>query len=184
MRTGSLVVAATLLLVLAGCVPVDSKPSTSPSASATPVFASDAEALAAAEKAYAAYLKVSEAITGDGGASPDRIDPYVTAGQAPREHETYAYFSQNDFHTVGTATFSPPSLEQIEFDKLGAAELTVYTCVNASSVRVLDASGTDVTPANREDLTPLEVTLVSSKTTRSRLLISESSRWSGSGVCS
>jgi len=183
MRTGSLVVTATLLLALAGCVPVDSHGSPSPHASATPVFASDAEALAAAEKAYAAYLKVSEVITADGGAGPHRIDSYVTADQAPREHETYAYFSKNNLHTAGTAKFSSPALEQMVFDEGGAAELTIYTCVDASDVRVLDASGVDVTPANRDDLTPLEITLVSSKKTRSHLLVSESSRWSGSGVC-
>ncbi|HEU0205628.1 MAG TPA: hypothetical protein VFQ74_02915, partial [Pseudolysinimonas sp.] len=55
MRTGSLLVTAALLVALAGCVPTNAHPSESPSATATPVFASDAEALAAAENAYAAY---------------------------------------------------------------------------------------------------------------------------------
>ena len=40
MRTGSFLVTAALLLALAGCVPVDSHPSSSPTGSATPVFAS------------------------------------------------------------------------------------------------------------------------------------------------
>ncbi|MES1170616.1 MAG: hypothetical protein ABUL47_08010, partial [Leifsonia sp.] len=54
MRTGPVLAAAVLLAVLAGCVPTGT-PTKSPRATATPVFASDAEALAAAEKAYAAY---------------------------------------------------------------------------------------------------------------------------------
>lgn len=184
MRTGPSLVTAVLLLALAGCVPTGAHPSASPSASATPVFASDAEALAAAEKAYAAYLKVSAEITSEGGMNPRRIDSYVTTQQAPREHDTYAYFSTNNFHTVGSATFSPPKLEQLAFDKAGGADVTFYTCVDASQVRVLDASNLDVTPANREDLTPLEVTLVSSEAEESRLLVAESSKWSGPGVCS
>src|SRR3954462_13593979 len=55
MRTAPLLATAALLLALAGCVPTDSHPTSWPHPSATPVFASDAEALAAAEKAYAAY---------------------------------------------------------------------------------------------------------------------------------
>jgi hypothetical protein len=116
--------------------------------------------------------------------NPERIDSYVTTQQAPREHDTYAYFSTNNFHTVGSATFSRPKLEQLSFDKAGGADVTFYTCVDASQVRVLDTSDLDVTPANREDLTPLEVTLVSSEAEGSRLLLAESSRWPGSGICS
>ena len=148
------------------------------------MFASDAEALAAAEKAYATYLKVSGMISADGGSGPGRIDPYVTKEQAPREHKTYAYFSSNQLHTTGIPKFSSPKLEQLTFDREGAADLTFYTCVDASHVRVLDVSNNDVTPANRQDLTPLEVTLVSSATAKSDLLVSESSTWSGPGVCS
>ncbi|MBW4033634.1 MAG: hypothetical protein HIU88_13400, partial [Acidobacteria bacterium] len=59
MRTGRLTLAVAMLLALVGCVPTGQHAASSPTASLTPVFASDAEALAAAEKAYAAYLKVS-----------------------------------------------------------------------------------------------------------------------------
>jgi hypothetical protein len=148
------------------------------------VFASDAEALAAAETAYAAYLKVSSEITGDGGTEPERIDALVTTKQAPIEHDTYAYFSSKKLHTVGIPTFSTPELEQVTFDNAGRVDLTFYTCVDATSVRVLNASSIDVTPANRQDETPLEVALVSSPSSNSELLVSESSTWSGPGVCS
>src|SRR4051812_41826324 len=110
MRAAPLAPVAALLLALAGCVPSDPHPTASPSASATPVFASDAEALAAAEKAYAAYLKVSGEISADGGLKPERIDPLVTKEQAPREHDTFAYFSSHDLHTSGSPTFSAPTL--------------------------------------------------------------------------
>ena len=184
MRTGPLLATAALLLALAGCVPTGPAGIPTPTAHATPVFASDAEALAAAEKAYAAYLAVSAKITGDGGANPERIDSYVTTEQAPREHETYAYFSTKRLHTVGSPTFSAPKLEQLRFDNTGAAELTFYTCVDASQVRILNTSNADVTPANRDNQAPLEVTLVSSGAGRPGLLLSESTNWSGPGVCS
>jgi hypothetical protein len=183
MRSGPLVVAAALLLALVGCVPTGT-PSASPRPTATPVFASDAEALAAAEKAYAAYLKVSAQITAGGGLDPGRIDPLVTTKQASIEHDTYEYFSSNNLHTVGSPTFSHPKLEQMTFDNAGRADLTFYTCVDATSVRVFNASNSNVTPSNRADRTPLEVTLVSSPSSKSNLLVSESSEWSGSGVCS
>ncbi|HWU47090.1 MAG TPA: hypothetical protein VN133_10080, partial [Humibacter sp.] len=46
--------------VLAGCTPSAPKPTHSPTASRTPMFASDEEALKAATDAYAAYLKMSD----------------------------------------------------------------------------------------------------------------------------
>jgi len=182
MRLAPLALAAALLLSLAGCVPT-THPSASPRASATPVFASDAEALAAAEKAYAAYLKVSAEITQEGGVRPERIDRWVTAEQAPRERDAYAYFKSHDLHTSGFPTFSPPKLEQVSSDALGSTMITFYTCVDATQVRVLDAHNTDVTPSNRADRAPLEITVVSGES-KSDLVIAESSQWSGPGVCS
>ncbi|HEX3679638.1 MAG TPA: hypothetical protein VHU90_07950, partial [Galbitalea sp.] len=61
-----ILVAVTAMLVLAGCVqpPPPVIPTSGPSAA--PVFASDAAALAAAKKAYLAYLAVSDQILIDG----------------------------------------------------------------------------------------------------------------------
>ncbi len=54
-------------VALAGCVPDDVSPSTSATESPSPVFATDDEALAAAEAAYTAYLSASDAMLASGG---------------------------------------------------------------------------------------------------------------------
>ena len=67
LRPIAVLAAAFVLAALSGCVQTTEKPTPTPTAAATPAFASDEEALAAAEKAYAAYLAVLDDVTADGG---------------------------------------------------------------------------------------------------------------------
>ncbi|MEP6843257.1 MAG: hypothetical protein ABJA11_07030, partial [Pseudolysinimonas sp.] len=106
MRTGPFLVAALLLLALGGCVPTGTHVSDSPSASATPVFASDAEALAAAEKAYAAYLKVSDQILNEGGEDPTRLLGVATSSAYDTESKGYSSARDRGWHSVGTSRFT------------------------------------------------------------------------------
>jgi hypothetical protein len=184
MRTGPAFLAVTVLLALAGCSPTDSHSNPAPSASATPVFSSDAEALAAAEKAYAAYLKVSISITGDGGSADSRIDTLVTKAQARREHDTYEYFAERGLHTTGAPDFGELQLQQVRYDSGGAADLSFYVCVDSSKVRIVDATGADATPLTRPDRSALEVSMQSSSKHLTELVVAESSTWSGPGICS
>jgi hypothetical protein len=183
MRTAPGLLAVAVLLALAGCVPSDSHASAAPSASATPLFASDAEALAAAEKAYAAYLRVSAEITADGGSDSSRIDPLVTKAQAVKEHETYRFFADKSLRTTGVPTLGSVELQQVTYRSTGDAELALYVCVDATSVRVIDLAGEDVTPSDRVDQMSLEVTMRSSEAQPTQLLLAESNTWSGAGVC-
>ena len=50
-----------VVLLLAGCVQTGTKDASTPAPSVTPVFASEEEALAAAEEAYACLLYTSDA---------------------------------------------------------------------------------------------------------------------------
>ena len=113
MRTGPVILTVAVLFALAGCVPSDSQPSAAPSPSATPVFASDAEALAAAEKAYAAYLKVSDEIANDGGKDPDRIDADCRAGSSAdrRLRGSQGSFQNAGLHTTGADEVFDRSLQ-------------------------------------------------------------------------
>ncbi len=69
------------MLALTGCVDGDRLPTLPPTPTSTPIFASEEEALAAAEEAYAAYLEMSNLISSEGGVEPERIAPFVTADQ-------------------------------------------------------------------------------------------------------
>ena len=184
MRTGRLILAVAMLLALAGCAPAGQQAASSPTARATPVFASDAEALAAAEKAYAAYLKVSASITSAGGSSPSLIDTFVTESEATTEHRTYKYFSDGGLRSQGSPSLGPMNLEHINYDTSGIATLVVHACIDASNVRILDSSGVDVTPADRLNMTPLEITMRSSAEFPTKLLVAGSKKWFGSEACS
>ena len=94
--------ALAVAFVLVGCVPTTTPASPAPRPSATPVFATEAEALAAATKAYAAYVRVSDQITADGGANPERIAPHVTAAQLKRDRDVFAAYRAKKIVSVGS----------------------------------------------------------------------------------
>jgi len=181
MRTGSFLVTAALLLALAGCVPVDSHPSSSPTGSATPVFASDAEALAAAEKAYLAYLKVSDEIGHDGGEDPDRINPTVTLDRRAIEQRGSKSLKDHGLHTSGATAFSNPSLQRVTRSG-DDVEVAFYACWDVTAVRVLDSTDRDVTPVDRVNRRTLEV-VVTTVDGRLPLLLESDDAWSGDSSC-
>ena len=181
MRTGPALLAVAVLLTLAGCVPSTSHPTAAPSASATPVFASDAEALAAAEKAYAAYLKVSDEVAHDGGKDPERIANYVTPGRLQSELRTSDLFESKKIKTTGSTTFENAILQQVEVIGTGTS-VTLYACWDATGVRVVDIDGNDATPINRVDRQTLEIVLTTTKG-KLPLRLKSDDAWSGQSSC-
>lgn len=168
------------MLTLAGCDGGHPLPTLPPTPSSTPVFASEEEALAAAEAAYAAYSEVSDLISNAGGAEPERIAPYVTEEQLQRELDTAEYFESNGLRAVGSPLVARFDLQQyVESD--GVAEITVYLCLDVSGVGVVDSTGADVTPTDRQPVVPLEVGFRGDAP--GALLIASSDTWSGTSFC-
>jgi hypothetical protein len=182
MRTGYVVVTAALLVALAGCVPTAPSGSSSPSVSATPVFASDAEALAAAEKAYAAYLKVSDQIFVDGGKDPERLLTVATRQVYAGELEGFQTAAKNGWHSTGGSQADNYSLESFDPGDLKDM-ITVYLCSDVSQVDVLDASGRSVVSPNRPARTAFEVTFAPKAADSEVLVVSDKNLWTGGGVC-
>jgi hypothetical protein len=180
MRT--LVGAVTLagVLLLAGCDGGDPIPTLPPTPSATPIFASEEEALAAAEDAYAAYLAMSDLIASEGGTQPERIAPFVTAEQLPDELDGSAFFVESGIRSVGASKVTKIALQQFNQGH-DAAEIVFYACVDVSGVAILDHEGADVTPADRPPVVALEVAMVGS---RQNLLLADSDQWVDSQFCS
>lgn len=185
MRAGIRDAAAVVLGVVAvlgmtGCVPEGGVPSLPPSPTSTPVFASEEEALAAAEDAYAAYSAMSDLITADGGQNPERLAPFVTEDQLAREIEGAEYFSSQGWRSQGSRQIGKALLQQYTDDG-GSAEIVVYVCVDISEVRIVDGGGVDVTPPDRPNLIALEVGMISGD--ESKLLIESSDQWSDTSFC-
>jgi len=181
MRRGGFVVAVALLLALAGCVPTSTHPTASPHPSATPVFASDAEALAAAEKAYAAYLKVSDQLAQGGWKDVDSLVPYARGAALSNDLKTAKELSSKSLRQVGTTSFDSARLESLEDHGDGTAVVTVYLCLDVSEVDVLGPSGASVVPSSRQSRVPLEVDIDNLRS--SRFKVSRSDAWSGTDFC-
>ena len=181
MRIAALALGAVVVLALAGCTPATHGTS-SPTPKPTPVFASDRAALAAAEKAYAAYLKVSDEVAADGGANPRRLAAYVTSSRLKVESKGASLLVTNGVHTSGPTKFSDSRLEQV--DRTARETLVIFsTCWDVSEVHVLDSSGKDVTPPDRKERLTLEVTMTTERG-RTPLVLSQDVPWSGPSLCS
>ncbi|WP_167048158.1 hypothetical protein [Salinibacterium sp. ZJ454] len=149
---------------------------------ATPIFASDEEALAAAQAAYAEYLKAADAVSAEGGAQPERVLPFVV----PEAHEDRiaesAPYRERALHTEGSTRVASSELQQYWEDD-GIAVVEMYACLDIREIRVMDAGGNDVTPVRPEGLLPFEVSLRSAVETPTRMLIVRSASWSGTSFC-
>ncbi|WP_174776149.1 MULTISPECIES: hypothetical protein [unclassified Cryobacterium] len=168
---------------LAGCAPT---PTPKPSATATtdaPVFASDADALAAATEAYAAYDSMTAEIAATGGTNPERIEPFVTVDYYPALENGFQKFHESGQVSQGNASFDTVSLVGHETLGPGMARVEVYLCSDVTNVRLHDISGADVTPAVRPNRIPLQIVLLSRASNPSALLISEEKVWSGRDFC-
>ena len=171
-----------LALVLMGCVGSPTPTQSPTPTEAVPIFASDEEALAAALKAYELYAAASQEITDDGGAEPERIDPFVTEAFAETLYEEFAVFRESGTRYEGTITSDRESL--VEWDQTGdLATASMYLCRDVSGVRVFDVDGVDVTPANRDERVPTHLFLVSAFNNPTTLLVDGIEKWSGDDFC-
>lgn len=175
MRTLVGAVALAGVLLLAGCDGGTPIPTLPPTPSATPIFASEEEALAAAEEAYAAYLEMSTLIGSEGGVDPDRISGLVTADRLKDELRGFETLRESGLRLVGPTTFDVVEVQRIEISDEDA-EVVFYACWDASLSRVLNAGGEDVTPVDRVDRVVLEVRLTTSGG-RPPLLLASDEEW-------
>jgi hypothetical protein len=183
-RAGTLTLVAGLALALAGCVPQPYPIVPTSQPTVAPVFKSDAAALAAAKKAYEGYLAASDAIGNDGGKDANRIAPWVTKDRLPKELKVFAGFANTGRHLAGNSSYSKFTLQQLDQLKSGKVTLAAYVCDDVSHSRVVDATGTDVTRSDRQDVVAVQVNFKNTKAGSPTLLIEGSKPWSGTDFCS
>jgi hypothetical protein len=174
-------VVAALLLSLTGCTSAPAEPTATPSPTATPVFASDEEALAAAEKAYADYLAMSDMIFRDGGKHPERLEAVATAAIVESESEAFAEVERNGWHAEGESKFDSVKLQSANYPSWSATSITLYVCSDVSGLDVLDPAGVSVVAQDRPSRQPFQVTFVGNSA--ERLLLERKELWEGVGVC-
>ena len=148
---------ASIGLLLAGCVPPAPTGTATPRPSSTPIFASDEEALAAAETAYAAYLKLADQIFVEGGVNPERLSAVATGSFLSTSVEGYQDAESRGWQSTGGTVFRGMTLQS--YDRVGdKAVVIVYVCEDVSMVNVVDGAGLSVVSPNRPNTTLFQST--------------------------
>jgi hypothetical protein len=148
------------------------------------VFASDAQALAAAKAAYEGYNAVSDQIAHDGGRNPGRIAKWVSKSWLPTELKGWRRFAGSHEHMSGETKIVSLTFQSSVLAPTGVTEVTVYGCEDLSRARLRDASNRDITPASRSTRLALELRFQSSAPGSTILVLSESEPWAGQDYCS
>jgi hypothetical protein len=139
--------ACALTLGATACSP---EPAATPSASATG-FTDEAEAFAAAEATYRAYVDAVNERRRDPESTPDP-QSFLTGAALEEEIATQRELKSRNLTIKGDSAVLSISLKEVT-----EAEVTLLVCLDASEGRVFDSSGSDVTPSNRTEVLGLDV---------------------------
>ena len=170
-----------LITLLSGCVPPNPVVTPVPDPTAHPVFASEDEALAAAEEAYLEYLLVSDRVATTGTGS-EELFKLATGDALVDEKDFAAEIASLGWVANGHTAVSTMLLQSLFEDAEQSVEIRGYVCLDLSSIDYYDANGVLVT-ADRKDSFALEIAFVNDAPGSRRLLLSESVPWTGDGVC-
>ena len=174
MRVKPLLLIPIVAVALAACsTQATPKPETTQAATEKPLFATDEEALAAAQAAYANYLEVSDQIARDGGANPERLKDFVTADMYQSEKATLDSLSQKQMIMTGQSRFDTAHIQAIT-----GSSVSMYLCLDTSEARL---SSPDLVPDSSVNRWPLVVTM--SKSNSGELVLEDSQTWSGTNFC-
>jgi hypothetical protein len=177
--------ALAVALVLSGCVPTTTPAGpSSPRPSTTPVFANEAEALAAATKAYAAYVRVSDEILADGGKNPERINAVVTGKARKTAMQGFTKFRDGSLTSTGSSKISNLIREYYVPNSAGGVGIfSAYACLDISEIDVLDGEGNSVVTPTRPNFQAFELTFDLATNKAPMLLVASETPWNGEGVC-
>ena len=179
-RSAAVAVVLVAALAATGCAPDPAAPHT-PAPTSTPLFASDEEALAAAEEAYAAYVSVTDKIFQDGGSDLSALSSVTTGKQLAEDSEGFEDIAAQGYRSIGSTRFADIQLQHYSAT---AAEgiVVVYLCEDISDVDVFDPQGVSVVQPDRPDLVKFEVTFDRKTTDAAGLVVANRVPW-GDGVC-
>ncbi|MDQ1609498.1 MAG: hypothetical protein QOE16_2230 [Microbacteriaceae bacterium] len=166
--------AGLIVITLAGCATPASPPS-APSATRSPVFASDEEALKAATDAYAAYLAMSDTILSEGGVNPERLVSVATGEALKKTEADVKVYSTRRLHTTGSTHFDSLKIQSYSPD------LSAYVCEDVSGIDVVDDQGRSLVKPDRDPRTPFEVGFEVSAD--GALLLKQKALWTGTDFC-
>jgi hypothetical protein len=180
-RPAALALGVAAALLLSGCTGDTPVVLPSPQSTTAPVFASDEEALAAAEEAYGRYLAASASITKPNGEPIDSIAPFAHPDYLEELETGLQALRDQDRYIEGQVKITSAELQQLSDDFQNPVVLALYICLDVSRTRVVDEEGKDVTP-ERQEVVPLEVGF-ETEGREPQLVLTSSESWTGEDFC-
>jgi len=172
--------AGVLALALSGCVGAPAPTPTPSASSPAPIFASDEEALAAAEAAYEQFLIASAQATGSGGTNLDALDEVAIGDAYKAQRESAAAYVKDSIRSTGQRTFKTHQLQSHSEDSDRGAVVAFYVCDDLRALDVVDAAGVSVVAPDRVVDVPYLI-VVEGKA--GALKVSEKDLWERENFC-
>ncbi|MBH0117698.1 hypothetical protein I6E52_12690 [Salinibacterium sp. NG253] len=139
-----------LLVLLSGCVPSDATTPPEPAATFVAPYATDEEALAAAEEAYAEYLAAINKALRTGDIDTSAFEAVATGTELSGAIDVYSQIAAEGKRSTADITFDQAVLQRYSRDGSPSEVITIYACENLSKAFLVDESGERV----REDDIP------------------------------
>lgn len=166
---------------LTGCSPEAAVPSAPPSAEAEPLFASDEEALAAAEAAFARYLDVAFDVFSAGGESPERLEEVAVGDALQADLDRASQYAEQGLRQTGDPVIIQSELQQYIPDASDQDEVIIYSCLDGTSIELLGADGESRSDPNRSKTITVENRFVADES--GVLLLADSEVWADGDSC-
>lgn len=157
LRRTAAIAALACALALTACTTATPEPKPSASSSA-PVFATDEEALAAAEESLRQFWDAFNLIRQEGGVEPERLAPFVSGDLGDGFLLGIEEFHEAGRSQVGDVIFDPPKLQQVITTSEKTAVM-LYVCMDYGDRVVLDPTGVEIDLSEVPDRTLFEVTM-------------------------
>jgi hypothetical protein len=178
MRLPNLVRAAggvLLLVLLSGCAPSDASTPPEPTATFVAPYATDEEALAAAEEAYAEYVRVINVTLRTAVVDKALLESVAVGAELEDAIDVYSRLASEGKHSTADITFDQSSLQRYSRDGSPKELVTIYACEDLSKAYLLDSSGKRV---KDEDVPPRMVQVsFDYSTEQEKLLLSDRQLW-------
>lgn len=147
LRRAAAPIALLVAAALAGCAAPEPEAEATVAPTAEPLFASEEEALAAAEEVYGAYLGAINEALASGGEEVTDLDELASSEVADAQREGFEQYRREGLHATGAIKADSFRL-QGDWRTRG---LTFYVCRDVSDVDVLNTEGESVVDADRLD---------------------------------
>ena len=145
-----------------------------------PIFATDEEALAAAEVAYDRFLEASAAVTSTGGTDLSPLNGIAIGAAQDAQLESAAAYVEDNLHSTGRREFTTYRLQSNEADMARGAIVTLYVCDDLRGLDVVDANGVSVVSPDRVVDVPYRVVVEGQAES---LKVSEKELWERDNFC-